>query len=168
MGGVGQGKGERTPWQKDVKVPQNLCRGREESVCSPVSLIRRAPSLLVLAALGGVRVCCSCSMVMEFGPGVSSKHSHVVAAWHPCAFLSGVNVQHSIAQRPESPLFCGAPILLKGRPPEGRVFSVLILNVAELAWSGWDSHAVWIASYSQLGLLDPCPVPNVLESCAFT
>lgn len=30
--GVGQGKGRERPGQKDVKAPQNLCRGREESV----------------------------------------------------------------------------------------------------------------------------------------
>ena len=113
MGGVGQGKGERMHWQKDVKVPQTLCRGKEESVCSPASLRRRAPSLLVLAALGGVRVCCSCSMAMGFGPGVSNKHFHIVVAWHPCPFFNGVSIQHSIAQRPENPLSCGVPILLK-------------------------------------------------------
>lgn len=56
LSGCWPGEGERTPQQKDVKAPQNLCRGREESVCSPVSLRRRALSLLVLAALAGLSV----------------------------------------------------------------------------------------------------------------
>lgn len=32
LSGCWPGEGERTPRQKDVKAPQNLCRGREESV----------------------------------------------------------------------------------------------------------------------------------------
>lgn len=111
---------------------------------SPMSLRRRrALSLVMLATLGRMRMCCSCSM-LGFGPDVSSKPFHSVMAWHPCArrghhfplhSSDGVIIQHYTAQRPQNqsptlPAGCG--FSFTERLPEGHVFPVLSRNPAGL------------------------------------
>lgn len=112
---------------------------------SPMSLRRRrALSLVMLATLGRMRMCCSCSMLVGFGPDVSSKHFHSVMAWHPCArrghhfpphSSDGVIIQHYTAQRPQnqsSTLPAGCGFSFRERLPEGHVFPVPSRNPAGL------------------------------------